>query len=83
MPLNDEQMAKANQYFTRNGVVPDCPYCSMHGWEGGEIISATVVDEQGNARPEETATVPMVQFVCNNCGHISLFDARRIGLLSG
>ena len=80
MPLSEVQMEKANQYFRLNGVVPDCPYCSMHGWEGREIVSSAVVDEQGSARPE---AVPMAQFVCNNCGHITLFDARRMGLLSG
>ena len=80
MPLSEEQMEKANRYFSLNGVVPDCPYCSTHGWDGGEIISATVLDEQGNARPESVA---MAQFSCRNCGHISLFDARRLGLLSG
>ena len=80
MPLSDEQMQKVNQYFRLNGVVPDCPYCSMRGWGSGDIISATVVDEQGNARPEP---VLMAQFSCRNCGHIALFDARRLGLLSG
>ena len=80
MPLSDEQMEKAKRYFSLNGVVPDCPYCSTHGWDGGEIISATVLDEQSNARPESVA---MAQFSCRNCGHISLFDARRLGLLSG
>jgi hypothetical protein len=80
MPLSEEQMEKANHYFRLNGVVADCPYCSTHGWEGGEIISATVVDVQGNQRPEP---VLMAQFSCRNCGHITSFDARRIGLLSG
>jgi hypothetical protein len=80
MPLNDEEMEKANQYFELNGVVPDCPYCSMHGWESGELISTTVVDEQGSAQPE---ALLMAKFTCDNCGHISLFDARRLGLLSG
>ena len=80
MPLSDEQMEKAKRYFSLNGVVPDCPYCSTHGWDGGEMISATVLDEQGNARSESVA---MAQFSCRNCGHISLFDARRLGLLSG
>jgi hypothetical protein len=75
-------MEKARQYFNLNGVVPDCPYCSMHGWDGGEIVSATVVDERGNPRPE-AATVAMVQFFCKNCGHTTMFDARRLGLLSG
>ena len=81
MPLDDKQMEKARQYFRLNGVTSDCPYCSTHGWDGGEIISATVVDERGNARPE-AATVPMVQFLCRNCGHIVLFDARRLDLVS-
>jgi hypothetical protein len=81
MPLSPEQMEKANRFFRSNGVVPDCPYCSMHGWDGGEIVSATVVDERGNPRPE-AATVAMVQFFCSNCGHTTLFDARRLGLLS-
>ena len=78
LPLSEEQ--KAREYFNLNGVVPDCPYCSMHGWDSGDIISATAVDEQGNARPEP---VLMAQFSCRNCGHIALFDARRLGLLSG
>jgi len=80
MPLSEEQMQKAHEYFNLNGVVPDCPYCSMHGWDGGEIISAKVLDEQGNARPESVA---MVQFLCRNCGHVSLFDAKRLDLRSG
>ena len=78
MPLSEAQMERANQYFRLNGVVPDCPYCSVHGWDGGEIISAAVVDGRGNASSE---TVSMVQFSCINCGHISLLDARRLGLL--
>jgi hypothetical protein len=80
MPLSDEQMEKVNRFFRLNGVVPDCPYCSMHGWDGGEMVSAAVVDERGNVQPE-TASVPMAQFLCRNCGHIALFDARRLGLV--
>jgi hypothetical protein len=40
------------------------------------------MDERGSAHPGN-ATVLMVQFFYNNCGHIALFDAKRIGLLSG
>jgi hypothetical protein len=80
MPLSDEQMEKANHHFRLNGVVADCPYCSTHGWDSEGIISATVVDKQGNARSEP---VLMAQFTCRNCGHITLFDARRMGLLGG
>jgi hypothetical protein len=52
MPLSDQQMEKARQFFSLNGIVPECPYCSMHGWEGREIVSAAVVDERGNVQPE-------------------------------
>ncbi len=83
MPLSDEQMEEARRYFLRSGVVPDCPYCSMHGWAGGEIISVPTGFDGSGTGSEEPATVPMVQFVCNNCGHITLFDARRLGFISG
>jgi hypothetical protein len=82
MPLSDEQMEKARQFFRLNGVVLDCPNCSMHGWDVGEVVSAAVVDDRGSVRPE-TWSVPMAQFSCRNCGHITLFDAKRIGLFSG
>ena len=80
MSLSEEQMEKARQFFRLNGVVPDCPYCSTTGWDGGEIVSAAVVDERGEAQP---GAAPMAQFICRNCGHVTLFDARRLGLLSG
>ncbi len=81
MPLSQEQVEAAQRFFRLNGVVLDCPYCGSRGWEAGEIVSGTVVDEQGNTRPEGTA-VAMAQFVCDNCGHVMLFDARRLGLTS-
>ena len=82
MPLNDAQMDKVRAHFRLNGVVLDCVYCSVvHGWEGVEMVSAPVVDERGRALPE-SPTMPMVQFSCKNCGHVTLFDARPIGLLS-
>jgi hypothetical protein len=82
MPLNNDQMNKVRAHFRLNGVVLNCVYCGVvHGWKGVEMVSAPVVDERGRAHPE-IATVPMVQFSCNNCGHITLFDAKPIGLLS-
>ena len=81
MPLNNDQMNKVRAHFRLNGVVLDCVYCSVvHGWEGVEIVSAPVVDERGTAHPE-SPTMPMVQFSCKNRGHITVFDARSIGLL--
>ena len=73
MPLDPEQREKVQRYFRLNGVVPDCPYCGTAGWEPGEIIASTAVDGSGNTA--------MVQFVCNNCGHVALFDAARMGLV--
>ncbi len=82
MSLSEEQMERARRFFRLNGVVPDCPYCSTSGWDGGEIVSAAVVDERGDAQPG-VGSAPMAQFICRNCGHVTLFDARRLGLLSG
>ena len=82
MSLSNDQMDKVRAHFRLNGVVLNCVYCGVvHGWEGVELVSAPVVDGRGRAHPE-SATVPMVQFSCSNCGHIILFDARPIGLIS-
>ena len=80
MPLGDQQMEAVRRYFRLNGVVADCPYCSMHGWKMGEILAPAVLDEQGESR-NGAASAPMVQFVCDNCGHVTLFDARRLGVV--
>ena len=79
MPLSDEQMENARRYFRFNGVVSDCPYCGTGGWEAGEIISCPVWDEPGSTPASTNAA--MVQFVCDNCGHVTLFNAARLGLI--
>ena len=81
MPLSGEQLEQVKRFFRDNMVVPDCPYCSGYGWKAGEMVSAAVVDERGNARPEGTS-VAMVQVICDNCGHGTLFDARHLGLIN-
>ena len=63
--------------FQAQRSMPDCPYCSMHGWEGREeMVSVPVMDERGNAQPGN-ATVLMVQFFCNNCGCTSHCSTRN------
>lgn len=74
MPLDPTQKEKVRRHFRLNEVVPDCPYCGTGGWEPGEIIAGAAVDGRGS--------VPMVQFVCNNCGHVALFDAKRVGVIA-
>ena len=78
MPLGDQQMEEVRRYFRLNGVVADCPYCSTHGWTAAEILAPAVLDEQGEAM---NGAAPMVQFICDNCGHVTLFDARRLGVV--
>jgi hypothetical protein len=81
MVLSQEQKEKARQFFRLNGVADDCPYCGQRGWDAREIISCEVLDERGNTLPD-SRNAPMVQFVCNNCTHVALFDAMRLGLIS-
>ena len=81
MALSQQQKEKARNFFRLNGVVPDCSYCGHRGWEARKLISYEVLDDQGNALPH-SRNAPMVQFVCNNCGHVALFDAERLGLVS-
>lgn len=80
MPLDDGQLEQLRLSFRSNMVVPDCPYCAGYGWSAREIVAVPVVDDRGNPGPEGTS-VALVQIVCNNCGHVTLFDAKSVGLL--
>jgi hypothetical protein len=80
LPLRKEQTEIARRFFRSNGVVADCPYCATSGWEARELVSAETVGERGNPRAGSTGAL-MVPFVCDNCGHVALFDAGRLGLI--
>lgn len=72
MPLNPEQEEKVRDFFRLNGVVPDCPYCGTGGWTAGDTVDLKTEQEGRTAR--------MVGFACDNCGHVAMFDAERMGL---
>jgi hypothetical protein len=74
MPMGTMQQQKFQAWLQAR--VPNhpttCPLCGQRNWELGELV-----DVSGFSG----ISVPMVQLVCAQCGHLLLFDARRAGVV--
>lgn len=74
MPMGNIQKQKFQAWLSVN--VPDfpapCAVCHKTNWDFGEIIDTSGISG---------VIAPMVQLVCQSCGHILLFDARKTGML--
>jgi hypothetical protein len=49
-----------------------CALCQSTHWRIGELIT------RGDHDPAYQQTRGMVQVICDNCGHVLLFDVQRI-----
>lgn len=79
MPLDAAQLQKVQNWMASKGVRGQCPYCGgSSGSSAGEIIAAPT--HVGGGIAIGGPTVPMLQIVCNNCGHVSHFAAVPMGL---
>ena len=80
MPLSEEQIGKVKAWFAAHGVRGDCPQCGHREHSTADLISAP------NFTPGSMIiggpTVPMLPVICNNCGHVRLFAAVLMGLMS-
>lgn len=77
MPLTNEQNEEFKNWFEskkRNDY--SCPVCGQNGVAPGEIISSPQFSTKGFSIGGPS--VPMVQLICTNCGHIILFAAAAI-----
>ena len=81
MPLDKDQESTAKRWMEDKGVSPRCSCCGEDRWELGEIISGAMYVEGGAALGGPN--VPMLQYVCANCGCVRLFAAVHMGLVSG
>ena len=79
MPLNESQKQKLRSWLKSKGVHPTCISCGEEDWGAGEVISAPILDGEGNKIHD--LHVPMVQLVCTNCGYVIMYAAVPIGLL--
>lgn len=79
MPLNNDHMNMVRAHFRLDGVV--LAACTARSCIGGRAWrwSPPRSWTRGMAHPG-SPTMPMVQFSCKNCGYVTLFGARTIGL---
>lgn len=81
MRLSDAQRAQVTSWLETNKLVTNCPMCADMAWTFTDILwGVTRMSESGDLQISQAAH-PMVQAVCTNCGYVSLFSARIIGLL--
>jgi predicted RNA-binding Zn-ribbon protein involved in translation (DUF1610 family) len=79
MPLDPTQQQKLTGWMAQKGVRPECPACgAAAGWAPGDIVAEMQIKPSGLHIGEPVT--PLVQVVCNNCGHVMLFAAEPIGL---
>ena len=58
--------------------VKSCTACGSSDWEVGEILTSEVMGQRSIDLSK--ASQLMMQRICVDCGHVMLFDARRVGL---
>jgi uncharacterized Zn finger protein len=78
--FTQDQKRRFGEYFTQKGIELKCPVCS-----GEEFAIETTIEgrEAFYTHVGLTPTggaVPMVVVMCENCTHIMLFHANRMGL---
>ncbi len=78
MPLNESQKQKLRSWLKSKGAHPTCTSCGAQDWGAGEVVSAPILDGEGNK--VEDLHVPMVQLVCTNCSYVMMYAAVPIGL---
>lgn len=78
MALSDEQLNKVNLWAQEKGIKGACAACGQSKWIVGDIIASPIYSEGGVSIGGPT--IPMVQFICENCAYVMLFATVPIGL---
>jgi len=76
--LDESQKQKLRDWLLSKSAQPTCASCGRNEWGAGEIISAPILDDEGNVVGD--SHVPMVQIICTTCSHVMLYAAVPIGL---
>jgi predicted nucleic-acid-binding Zn-ribbon protein len=78
MPLTQTQQTTFQNWLTRHNPNYSCPCCGNRNFGLGEIIAPpTFVNGNINMGGN---TVPMLQLICSNCAHVTLFATVPIGI---
>ncbi len=77
MPLEPEKRERLQAWIGSKVVRRHCPACEHAvDWDVADMLELSLApcDEAGGI------AVPVVPLVCPNCGYVTLFSAKRIGL---
>jgi hypothetical protein len=78
MKLTDAQIASVGHKLLPKN--PQCSNCGANNREVGQTLAALVVPEHGQLTDDRI--VPLITVTCLECGHLRLFSASALGVLS-
>lgn len=79
MSLTPSQQLLLVKWMESKHISTQCPACNTpHQWSPGDIVAAPVIKPGG--MHIGTEVTPMVEIICDNCGHVRFFAAAPIGL---
>ena len=81
MRITEQQRAVFQDWLRQKVEHPSCPLCQSNHWTIGDELMMIPADD-----PLDEAAAPtpaMAQVICENCGHVHLFDVRRIAAWHG
>lgn len=78
--LDDAQRQILLDWWQKKDIRIQCESCGHRKWSIGDIIAGFSIDGAGNTRMGGDM-IPMVQVLCENCGHVRLYSAVKIGLV--
>ncbi|HVF99992.1 MAG TPA: hypothetical protein VND68_09150 [Chloroflexia bacterium] len=79
MGLDAVEVRKIGEWLERNGVRAECPACGSAATQVPFDVVAAPVKKPSGLHIGDKMT-PIVQVVCNNCGHVNFFLAEPMGL---
>jgi hypothetical protein len=78
MPLSDAHLALASGWLRSRVPRFACPACGGPKQPGDALVMMNAVEPDGSiSLGDGPLYVPVV---CESCGHVDLFDARRMGI---
>lgn len=78
MPLTQTQQSTFQAWMMKHNPTYSCPICNRRNFGTGEIIAPPRF-ENGNINMGGSI-VPMLQVICNNCAHVTLFATVPMGI---
>ena len=79
MPFTDSQMNRIKNHL--EGRKNECPICGTNNWTIWEDFIAPIAIDIEFKQPIQGKFLPMVAFICSECGNVRQISAGAIGLL--